>query len=407
MKNCPSCGSGSQSNPAGDSGDYLIVKATASEADPCGNPQESVSSTSACAKQEPEYDIALTGFVLPTVNNITSIDVCNNKIYSINQYIQFINQGVTMLIAGIGTNGRTITMRNACSNGATIENPDAGLAIQANAPFITVGSPPCLTDDQENQAFQAAIASATQLCTTSMIEAPEEDTVQIVGRREASSEVGFTKCIRRAFGFLFRQGSMLLPNIRQIDESDAPDYNNLVIDRSSGQTRKGRQIRDYAFGSGGLKAGFKYIFAGNQSTTKPVGPAFVFSPFIKVFEERGTFDNPDTYISINSEYSKDYSVNIPEITGLINKDLQDHYYLLIHIIGAGRANSGTSRKYLQFKINDDFVMGVQGPASGFGSSASITIPVKILNSATNFNLKITPSGNSFFYYKIRAVGAYI
>lgn len=406
--------------PPSEDADYLMVKATASQANACGNPSTAATPLSTCPNQDPTFDSLLSDFVLPAHGLAVGVSVCNNTIYAVGQYLQFVDSNVIVSIAALDAGGKIMTIRNACNNGNEIGNP-SGVIINSGAKFYAVQSPPCLSSEEQNTLVADALNSSTELCVPSLGETTDTSVVQIVGRRESDSEDSSAKkCIRRVKAFLFKLGAPFLPSITQATESDnAATYSRLGIRRTGGekgQVVQLKEIPDYAFGTTAdkLRAGFKYIFAGNSAQVqKPVGPAFVYSPFdpVKLFEEKGTISSSGTYTNLASggTYTKSFSLNIPEITtNLKNKDLQDHYYLNLHLIVAVQAGSAGAARYMSFKINDVLVTSVWGNNAGMYSGHALTIPVKILNTDTSFELKIQATGaGQAFYYKVTGLGAYI
>ncbi len=404
------CGCGSGESPSADA-EHLLVAVTASSANSCGDPSAAVTGTDSCAKQEPEFDILLSDFVVPVHGSTITINVCNNNVYTLNQYLEFIGYGLQLRIQEKSSDGKSMLLVNSCVNNNEIGNPDAGLAVTKNTTFHAVVSPRCANANDE---LLEVLNTVEEICTDSLEEGGANATYAVVGRVETDPDDDSAgKCIKRIAGFLFKLGSVFLPNITTVDEADHQNYRRVGI-KSDGQTAKIRAIRDFLFGGAGLITGYKYIFAGSSTVTeKPVGPAYIasFFPTPKLFEEQGTVTDYTTYTAIATgvTFSKDFSLAIPEITdNLKNKDLQNHYYLMVHLIVASQGNSGGGTRSLTIKLNDETVAVLIGNNGPLANSDSLVIPIKILNSASNFNLKIVADGNlQKYYYKIRGLGAYI
>lgn len=390
---------------------YMMVEVTASSANACGDPTEESTPQDDCPLQEPTYDVTLSSFVVPIDGDDITIQVCNNTIYTVDEFVEFLGYGgLRLRITSINPDGTSMTLQNGCSNGAAIyNNPEAGEGIATGAKFIVVDTPACRTGSEATSLVQQGLAEAEEICVPLLAE-PLSDTVvyHITGRTESDpSDTSIQKCIKRVKNFFFSLGAPRTPDIQTLGEVDNFSFREVACDKSSGQMKVRKLIGENT----GVLAGSKYMRAGTTTSEKVIGPAFVYSPFVKLFEESGTLTNIGTYTAIAdlATYSEDYSVNIAEITGLLNKDLQDHFYLYLHIIVAVDATSHASTRFLQVKINDELVMVLNGrTGTGFDTCGSITIPVKIMNVDSTFNFKLTATGdNMAYYYKIRGIGAFI
>lgn len=410
QKNCGPCGG--NSDPS-ESSDYLIVKATASAANSCGDPAATPNEITNCPIQEPTYDISRSSFVLPVEDQSISMKVCNAAPYTVGQYIQFVASGIIMLVSGVDTISNLLTLTNGCDNGASIPtNQNAGYIINNNSPFVIAGRPPCLTEEETDEEFQKQLEQATKLCMPNMAVESESARMQITGRTESDPDnLDFEKCIKRVPNLYYENGGHVTPSIERDVESSHNEYRRLGIHNSTGQQVKLRSIVDYNFGGSGLTSGFKYLLVGNESTFEvPVGPAYITSLFAKLIEEKGVVSDYNTYTSIGTgdTYSKDFAVGFTEVNNLKNKNLQNHWYLNVHLIVSVQGATGGSPRQLQIKLNDQLVGVITAGTSGFVDAQVITIPVKILTADTTFNLKLVANGGGMkYYYRIAAIGAEI
>jgi hypothetical protein len=392
---------------------YLMVEATASSANACGDPTPTSPELANCAKQEPTYDIIFSSFIVPEPGQNITVQVCNNTIYAINQFIEFLGyDGLKMRIVSIQSDKTTMILQNGCANGAfVVNNPTGGLAVSVNAQFIVVDSPSCTSTDESNEILQQGLSEATALCTPNL-EEPVNDTVvyHIVGRTESDpSDTSLQKCIKRVKNLFFSLGAPRCPTITELVESDNFNYREVRADKATGQFKVRKMIGEHA----GTLAGSKYIMAGTQSAEKAIGPAFVYSPFATppTFGTVGTLTNEATYQAIAGGVTDSDDLTLPavEIATLLNKNLQDHYYVNVHLTVMVDATSHASTRFLEVKLNDQTVMIITGKnGSAFTNGGSIVVPIKVLTAATIMNIKLVATGNNMTYaYKAVALGAFI
>ncbi len=391
-----------------------MVEATASSVNSCGNPTAASPELAGCLRQEPTYDIITSSFIVPEPGENITVQVCNNTIYALNQFVEFIAyDGLKMRIISIQSNKTTMILQNGCANGAYItNNPTSGLAVGVNSQFVTVDSHSCVTSSESNDIVQQGLTDATALCTPNLTE-PANDTVvyQVTGRTESDPfDTSLQKCIKRVKNFFFSLGAPRCPAITELVESDNFYYREVRANKTSGQFKVRKMIGEHA----GTVAASKYIMAGTQSAEKPIGPAFVYSPFDTVVDfgtTPGSIIDETAYVAIadGATLAITPSVNVAAINSILNKNLQDHYYLYLHVIVMVDAGTHGSTRFLEMKLNDVTYSIIIGRASsGFNSSQVVTVPVKILNTDTTFSFKLVAKGGGMeYFYKITGLGAYI
>lgn len=406
MGNCDPCSQGS-----GESSDkYLMVRATGVDASPCGVPSSASSSVSGCPKQEPTYDSITSSFVVPEVGSSITISVCNVGVYVTGMFVHFPGYSLTMQIIAISTENKQITLRNACADGVNpvADNPEAGQGVTYGSAFIPAPAPRCSSAESNQADLDNLLSPATELCVPQLDQTSLTAEVQLTGRTEADpANSAFKKCIRRVQGLFFKSGSIRQPNIESVAQADYDAYKPAGIEASTKQMRLLPRIMDFT----GLKPNSKYILCGTTGTTKPVGPAFVFSPITKAFAEVGTITDHPSYTNLASgaDFSQNYSVNITEITDdLLNKNLQNFYYLELKLIVGMQAASGADHRFLTVKLNDETIGVLAGTAGGIHTYQTFRHKVKVLQADTTFNFKLTADGNGIaYYFKLDAVGVYI
>lgn len=382
---------------------YLLVKTNKSLANGCGDPSATVSPVSSCLIQEPTFDVINSSFVLPVHGGAIDVSVCNVSAYSEGQYLEFINEGIVMLVAGINPTNRTITLRNTCANGNEIDsNVEAGAAVSSGAPFNVVGSPPC-GESQDSAAIFGAIADAEEICIPEMLEGSSTAEFQAVGRIEQDEDnLDQGKCLKRIPGVFFNPEGPTFRGTDQLPSDQIFAYDFLAINRANGEVRA---VPSPAVGTTGNQKAFLYTFS--KTGTSPVGPAYVESmlnPF-HLFEEKNTATDHNTYTALADAgtFSKDFPISVAAITDVLKSSI-DHYYLELLVDVGLFATSGTNRRYLEVLINDISYGYVMGTSGGVMAMGHFRIPVRILKTDTKFTFKLKATNNGVrYYYKITCV----
>lgn len=388
--------------------EYLMVEASASSANACANPSAEQTLASSCPKQEPVFDIILSGFILPEQGGNINVSVCNVLIYTEGMYIGFPSYGITMLVESIDITNRSLSLKNACRNGNSLGNPAIGTGVTKNSFFIPVPQPLCISSSEGNASITAALSTMTELCVPALTSGGSSAVYSMVGRIESDpNDTAQGKCIRQVSGFGFQDGAPVTPSIQLIPDADNFLYRDVAERKTSGAYRYRATPGEWT----GTIANGKYVMAGSKTAYKSVGPVLLYSPFLKLFEEKNTALNQDTYTALanNAVMTKDFSVAIPEITGILNKDLQDYFYLHVHVIVGMFGTSAGNLRYLQVELNNQVIGYCSGTGAGINNFLNIVYPVKILNVTGNFNFKITAKGGNGikYYYKVTGVGVSI
>lgn len=314
------CGCKSSSPSPADT-EYMMIKSTSMTANACGDPQEPTSATADCAKQEPEYDSILNSFLVPAFNNTTNIRVCNAAVYSIGQWLMFINPHVVMRITNI--NGNDISLINGCPNNVAIaENPDAGSTVNTGTRFYPVSQPPCSTASVEANKVYLAIQQADKLEMDNIIECTNTAIIQPTGIVQSDpGDAGWTPSLQRIFGFVFKGGTPVFSALKAaIVEADQANHRRLGINKV---TKEVVPLSSYSE-STGVQSGKQSALAISTAGEKVVGPAY----FPCFFQNRITLENETSVIaSFPKNFSKSYTISSPELTSAVKN--QDHYYAMV------------------------------------------------------------------------------
>lgn len=393
--NDPNCGCKSSSNP--NTGEYLLVKSTASEASTCGVGSGS-DPTASCDKQEPMFDSSMSDFVLPDVNGNTSMEVCNASIYSVGMWIEFNSPIASMQIVNI--TGNILSLVNRCANGEPIDgNPTAGAVVHRGATFVVTGGPNCFTDAEDAERINSALATLEQLCIPNMIVSSETATIRPVGKIESdTADTGVKKCLKMIYGILFKAGTPVLTALKLIDNVDRPSYRVLVknkITNEVGHIKNWSETPDLTNESN--------VIMVNKNREVLV-PAYLMYILKSVIKERASASDPTVWPS-SGDYSETFSLNYAPINQLIND--RDHFYAVVRLEIACYDTSGLHS--LLASLNGLIVGGVMvdgtGDASGVQKN-SITTYVKVLKSNYQLILNMNLSVAMRNYFKISLEGIY-
>lgn len=218
---CPEC-----NNCTGGSNEYLLVKATSSNS--CGTITSNTETD--CPKQEPTFDTALTGFLIPLKGEPATFKVCNADIYSLGQWLYFSSIGAYVRITAILDGNLTVT--SGCENGNDVSgNTYYTQAVSAGSVFNVSGRPSCVEDEENADAM---LEDATKICVPSLEEEPLDlALMQVTGRvEENEGDLSFAKCIKRIKNFLWRDGHPIWPAIKEIPYGNYFENEKLAIDAS-------------------------------------------------------------------------------------------------------------------------------------------------------------------------------
>lgn len=393
------CGCVQQSS---DDKDFLLVKATASEASTCG--VSSQDSTSGCAKQEQMYDVSLNDFVMPLAQSSTTMLVCNGKIYAVNMWLQFLAPVCKLKITNIVNN--TLTLVNRCDNGKTIaENPDAAVAINKGAKFIVCDDPPCTSNDELLEQFQNALSEATELCVPSLKTTSATATVYPVGRTESDpSDLGAKKCIRKIFGFFFKAGRPYFSALGGAINADASgNYRPLVKHK----VNNGIYQRLNYSETPGLNSNFQYALAVTKTNERILGPLYMtFIKHVLLRENTASLIFTD-WPEFTDEDTKEFTItDYPELAVHSEASL-DHYYVMARIDWCVYNPSNTPLileiSMNELKVGRVFARKDDDIVSQF---VSISVPIKVMKSDHKLTVlfKTATPATVKHYYKLTIDG---
>lgn len=383
----------------------LMVETSPSEASTCGAPGSSTGSES-CPKQEPVYDVILSDFIVPSSGTLTSASVCNGSVYSSGQWIQTLNPVVTLKINSI--NGNILSLANQCDNGSPVPgNPDAGQLITSQTRFSIVSQPECLDEEERAEEILAALASATEVCTPSLLESSANAAIQPVGRVESDpSNTAAGKCIRRIFGIIFNSGIPYLTSLgNAISGTELNNYRRLGKHKTNNSVR---QLENYSENPA-ISGTNQYALGIRSNQEYLVGPSYVpcfFTPIL--IDSAGVVSNTSSPVMVTSPTGVfEKTINLSGVSQINNiQKNQDHYYVHLSIEYIDRANN------TNITVNNELVgMSLAHNSSRSNWRGVITAIVRVDISTNELRFKIENnlnfSSSSFQYaYRIMLKGIY-
>jgi hypothetical protein len=389
------------------SGDeYLLVKATGSEAALCG-PIDNQTGTESCPIQEPTYDLSHSDFLLPSeiTGSFINMQVCNGSIYTVGQWLFFIT-GVHLKISAI--TGNLLSLINQCSPGVVVDtNPDIGFIVYKNTPFVVSDGPACLSDDDKLDFFQEALSEATELCAPNLVVAPLTDEIHPVGLT-INGGTSHTKCIKRIPGISFKGTIPYLTTLNTKNPTAMLDYNRLVVNKLTREVALMPTYGDWA----GLTDGNLYtVMVKNNEAEKLLR----FNPFI--IEGRSLYEssqdagaspsNTGTWEAHTDTWQQEIVLDDPYGRLVAREDVLS---LMVRIDFAAYA---IANQLVTIKYDSDGQTGhaayynTADAGTGVFNSITTLIPVKRTGAnAYKFNLEFQQgSGNTVnAYYKVFATG---
>lgn len=298
---CGPCGS-SKGKP-----DMFLMAASPTSASTCGEGKTLGATDTECLISDPTYDVTVGAYTIPDYNTSAPVQVCNGALYSVSQWIQFINDGSVLQILSIV--GNALTLNNGCPNGARVKyNSNPGTVIPRGNGIVVVAEPPCLTDEEAESEFQSQLSNATQLCVPNLVEDQSETAeMQLLGwKRADSNDSSFQKCIRRIKGIWKTDSSLFIKPIEQAPSSGqtgAGDWRSIVRHKTTGEIRE----RLSASENPDIEAGQKYVLMLTADGETLVGPAYIYVPVHEQLYKNYTGAMNDT----------DLWPNIPNATPLV------------------------------------------------------------------------------------------
>ncbi len=392
-------------NSGSTEGEYLVIKATSSEAAACGDPSSTTGST-ACAKQEPMFDESLSDFLIPSEASSVPMQVCNAEIYTVGMWIEFVNPVAKLQISAITGNVLTLLNRNA--NGDEVfENPNIGSVIAKYTRFVVCQAPVNMDAAQRLEDIKDALAVATELCVPNLSPSTSTAIVHPVGRVESDpSNLSVGKCLRRIYGILFNAGRPVLTALGEaVPIDDAMDYRPLIKHKTSNTVR---QRKNYSETSG-LGSGRQYMLVTTNASERLIGPTYVFRDVRTLVDTSAvSAENPTGWPNFSNNKTHDWDLsNITGILSAVPSPEIDHYFALVKLEIAGNfAGGGTARTMLA-QLNDFQACrcSVATDSQGVNFNA-ITALVKVLKTNHKLELKLSCDGTQRYWYRVGVEALY-
>jgi hypothetical protein len=390
-------------NPPSTENEYLLVKATASQASVCGTALESTTSIESCAKQEPMYDVSLSDFLVPLESSSVNMIVCNPEIYTTGMWLEFLSPVVTLKITAIVNNA--LTLVNRCDSGDIVSsNPAVGVIVAKGSHFTVVGQPECVSSADFLLKVISSLATATELCLPALVTSSATSVIHPVGRVESDpSNLSAGKCLKKIFGILFNAGRPFLSGLGSSVGHNNLNYRRLVKHKTSGGVYEKENYSEAAQ----LESGKQYLLAITNSEEKIFGPTYITKFHRHQLKENTTDKDHLSWPTFSGSYEEDFDLG--DFAGLTPpaEAFLDHYYVMCRLeIGCSR--TGADVETIQAELNGIRVGRCVGATSAdyLVTYNAITIPVRVENSNDKLTLRLTTNGTTRYYFRLHVDGIY-
>lgn len=158
------------------------------------------SSLASNPKDDNTFDCILQALVVPAVGDNFQILVRNNSIYTVGQWIEFINVRAKYQIVALN-NDNTLVLKNSNSDGVTPVdgNPSPGSSILINSCFVVIGSVDNSLQSDDIIELQNLISQSTSICLDSIPSPEQNELLRIVGYgAEVEGQTPQRKCLSAA-----------------------------------------------------------------------------------------------------------------------------------------------------------------------------------------------------------------
>jgi len=392
--NC-GCGKGGTS---GD-GDYLMVKATASEASSCGVAGVA-GGTEACEKQEPMYDSSLSDFLLPDTTGSTSMEVCNASIYTVSMWLQFLLPVATLQIVNI--TGNVLSLANKCPNGEPIDdNPIIGTVISRGTQFVVGTEPQCFTDAEDAERINSALEDLTQLCMPNLAISSSTAQIRPIGKLESDpSDLSMQKCIKAIYGIIFKAGTPILTALG-LKESLDLNYRRLAKHKTTNEVV---HLKNYSENVGSPESHALLI---NKNTERAVPTYFIHLSRFEVASKPSPLDPTDWDTIDAGGFEATYDVSGNGISGLFSD--RDHIYVMARL-DLGLYDLDDGNRTIKANLNGYPIGRVainNGPSDNSLAVNTISVPIKVMKSNYDLVLKLENfGGTNNYYFRLVVDGVY-
>lgn len=394
------CGCSSTQSQSSSNGEFLLVKATGTNAGTCGDIDLDSSINENCAKQDPMFDFSKSDFIVPLPSSITQMEVCNSDIYSIEMWLQFLNPIVTLNISNI--TGNILTLRNRCPDGSAISsNPNAGAAIARGTKFVVCDAPICNTNADTLEAIQEALASASEVCVPAMEVSSSQAIIHPVGRVESDSlNSSAGKCLKRIYGFLFNGGTPVLSDLELRSPLVVPSYRRIVKNIFNNEIVELQNYSEYPQASPTHQKALSVMSTGERL----IGPVRFVNATRRVFYENDLDNDYRNWpLSSNTEISK--TIDISDWTCYESIRLHtDNIYVQIQL----DVCLFSSENYNKIAISaNDSSLGQIFANDNDITNSSFTTNIKVDDSDKNIKLKFNGIYNFRIRYKVTGIAYYL
>lgn len=180
--------------------------------------------SSDCTRLDKVYDQLLLATVVPIVGGTTTVKVCNADLYTVGNWIQFIDGsgiGAIFQVVSINTTENILTVRNACADGTSeiVSNPSPGATIETDSRFVVVGEPVCTNSDVTDSEVSGALSRLEEICLDNIrSRAGSTEAAKMLGTLAESdcSDGGEPRpCLRKLNTQELKDGTLRLANVNK------------------------------------------------------------------------------------------------------------------------------------------------------------------------------------------------
>lgn len=384
-------------NPPSTDSEYLLVKATASQASLCGAALESAASQESCAKQELMYDASLSDFLIPLESSSVNMIVCNPQVYTTGMWIEFLSPSVTLKITAIVNNA--LTLVNRCDDGNIVSsNPAVGVVVAKGSQFAVVGQPECVSASDFLLKIISALAASTELCLPALVTSGINSNIHPVGRVESDPDnLSAGKCLKKIFGILFKAGRPFLSSLGAGVNHANMDNRRIVKNKATG----GLYEKENYCEASHLVGDTGYLIGVSNSEERVFGPAYIVKHNKQLLAESSANKDHLSWPTFTGSKEEEYDLSdYPGITPP-SASFFDHYYAICRLeIACSR--TGSDVETMQADLNTVRAGRCVGATSAdyLVQYNCITMPVKVMKSNNKITLRLTTTGTTRYYFRL-------
>lgn len=190
------------------------------------------SKTDPCAFNTPFYDVTLEGstFVVPAVQGVVTIQVCNPSRWSVEQWVYIPGAGKFKII-GTNKNLQTLTIRNSCNDGSAIEgNAVPGTSVSSPVKVWLTDEPPCQDGGEFSEKVRNVLCDTENEIGINPLNATDDTDANLVAIQQEcvndcddQPDTQICSFFRRFLDIIVKKTTMCFPSLPQIEADDSTE----------------------------------------------------------------------------------------------------------------------------------------------------------------------------------------